>query len=40
LAGDERARAWRKITSRYAFFNGYQSAIARTIPVVRLEIGA
>ena len=40
LTGDERARAWRKITGRYAFFNAYQSAVARTIPVVRLEIAA
>lgn len=38
LAGDERARAWQKVTTRYGFFNDYQSAIDRTIPVVRLEI--
>jgi deazaflavin-dependent oxidoreductase (nitroreductase family) len=40
LAGDERARAWRGVTSRYAFFSVYQSAISRTIPVVRLDVVA
>lgn len=36
LGGDERERAWREITTRYPFFTGYQSAIRRRIPVVRL----
>lgn len=40
LAGDERARGWREVTSRYPFFNGYQSAVRRTIAVVRLDIAA
>jgi hypothetical protein len=38
LAGDERVRAWRVVTSRYAFFNQYQSAIDRTIPIVSLDV--
>jgi len=38
LTGVERVRAWHGITSQYAFFNVYQSAISRAIPVVRLDV--
>src|SRR5436190_5292958 len=38
LAGDERARAWHEVVSRYAFFDSYQSASGRAIPVVRLDV--
>jgi deazaflavin-dependent oxidoreductase (nitroreductase family) len=40
LTGDERARAWRQVTTRHGFFNDYQNAVTRTIPVVRLEVVA
>ena len=40
LEGDEQIRAWREITSRYAFFDSYQSAVRRAIPVLRLDVMA
>lgn len=37
LTGDERARAWREVTARCPFFDVYQGAVRRSIPVVRLD---
>jgi len=36
LAGEERARAWERITSESHRFTGYQEKTDREIPVVRL----
>jgi len=38
LAGNERVRAWHEVASQYSFFNVYQSATSRAIPVVRLDV--
>jgi len=37
LAGDERAEAWRMITSRARNFAAYETKTDRTIPVLRLR---
>jgi deazaflavin-dependent oxidoreductase (nitroreductase family) len=35
--GEERARLWEKVTSRYGFYKRYQMRTAREIPVVKLH---
>ncbi|TMB96673.1 MAG: nitroreductase family deazaflavin-dependent oxidoreductase [Chloroflexi bacterium] len=37
LQGPERERAWRTVASRYRFFETYQSAVRRELPLVRLR---
>jgi deazaflavin-dependent oxidoreductase (nitroreductase family) len=37
LAGEERERAWQRITTQSSRFAGYQQKTDREIPVVRLE---
>jgi deazaflavin-dependent oxidoreductase (nitroreductase family) len=38
LSGDERERAWHGVTQRYTFFEVYQRAVSRAIPLVRLAV--
>lgn len=39
VTGEERARLWEKITSRYGQYKRYQMRTAREIPVVKLRVG-
>jgi hypothetical protein len=37
LEGEERERAWKKVTDKHPVFQSYQNRTERQIPVIRLE---